>query len=56
VGAGPHDGSAIVSGGVSASSANYKVIMSTGATPGGTSGTSTGTTNRGGLVGSTQGK
>jgi hypothetical protein len=56
VGAGPHEGNAFVSGGVSARSANYKVIMSTGAAPGGASATSTGKTNRGGLVGSTQGK
>ena len=51
-----HSASNHVVGGVSAQSPNYKVIMTTGSTPGGTSASGGTKTNRGGLTGSTQGQ
>jgi len=52
-----HAGSAVMSGAVQASSPRYRVIMSTGQSPGG-NGTASSANNklRGGLVGATQGK
>jgi hypothetical protein len=53
----PHAGSSVVSGAVTAKSENYKIIMTTGAPPGGnTNAASTTFNKRGGPVGATQGK
>ncbi len=55
--AGPHAATSVLSGGVTASSEHYKVIMSTGQSPGG-NGTAASATSkkRGGLPGATQAK
>ena len=51
----PHRGTATLSGGVTAASENYKIILSTGQAPGGgTSATSSGARLNTGLPGATQ--
>jgi hypothetical protein len=52
-----HRGTSVMAGGVSAQSEHYKVIMSTGQSPGGNGTASSATVKKqGGLVGATQGK
>jgi hypothetical protein len=52
-----HKGSSVMTGGVTAQSAHYKVIMSTGQSPGGNGSAASATVKKqGGLVGATQGK
>ena len=52
-----HPGISMMSGGVKASSTNYKAVFSLGQGPGGNNtSSSTNTKNKGGLVGATQGR
>ncbi len=51
----PHTGTAVLSGGVTAKSENFKIIMSTGQAPGGNATTKSATNKKqGGVVGATQ--